>query len=177
MMYGVLGTGSSRSQRSPAPAWHPQTTFSPCGHTQTSNIDAMVVQLCPCHHRRARGERARSPPAKLAMARMGSPTVRRREHLRSAACCLSFRPLLRLEPGTKDPVDLLPEREARRGLDRVAPLTGSGLKYPPTNFCAKEHRSCVDGRATARHLHGKMERAVRCLTVKVSAESADAVSR
>ena len=42
---------------------------------------------------------------------------------------------------------------------------------------AKQHRSCVDGRATARHLHGKMERAVRCFTVKVSAESADAVSR
>ena len=35
----------------------------------------------------------------------------------------------------------------------------------------------MDGRATTRHLHGKMERAVRCLTVKVSAESADAVSR
>ena len=35
----------------------------------------------------------------------------------------------------------------------------------------------VDGRATARHLHGKIERAARCLTVKVPAESADAVSR
>ena len=32
----------------------------------------------------------------------------------------------------------------------------------------------VDGRATARHLHGKIERAARCLTVKVQAESADA---
>ena len=54
--------------------------------------------------------------------------------------------------------------------------TGSGLKYPPDELFAKEHRSCVDGRATARHLHGKMERAVRCLTVKVPAESADAVT-
>ena len=36
-------------------------------------------------------------------------------------------------------------------------------------------RARVDGRATARHLHGMIERAVRCHTVKVSAESAGAV--
>ena len=34
----------------------------------------------------------------------------------------------------------------------------------------------MDGRATARHLHGTLERAVRCGTVKVSAESAGAVA-
>ena len=30
---------------------------------------------------------------------------------------------------------------------------------PITRFCAEEHRARVDGRATARHLHGKIERA------------------
>ena len=40
----------------------------------------------------------------------------------------------------------------------------------------EEHRARVDGRATARHLHGTIERAVRCGTVKVSAESAGAVA-
>ena len=39
-----------------------------------------------------------------------------------------------------------------------------------------EHRARVDGRATARHLHGIIARAVRCYTVKVSAESAGAVA-
>ena len=34
----------------------------------------------------------------------------------------------------------------------------------------------MDGRATARHLHGNIERAVRCVTVKVSAESAGTVA-
>ena len=43
-------------------------------------------------------------------------------------------------------------------------------------FSAKEHRARVDGRATARHLHGTIERAVRGVTVKVSAESAGAVA-
>jgi hypothetical protein len=47
---------------------------------------------------------------------------------------------------------------------------------PSRDFCAKEHRARVHGRATARHLHGKIERAARCLTVKVSAESAGAVA-
>ena len=47
---------------------------------------------------------------------------------------------------------------------------------PITRFCAEEHRARVDGRATARHFHGKIERAVRCHTVKVSAESAGAVA-
>ena len=50
----------------------------------------------------------------------------------------------------------------------LLPLTGFGPIYP------QEHRARVDGRATARHLHGTIERAVRCLTVKVSAESAGA---
>ena len=40
----------------------------------------------------------------------------------------------------------------------------------------EEHRARVDGRPTARHLHGIIERAVRCYTVKVSAESAGAVA-
>ena len=48
---------------------------------------------------------------------------------------------------------------------------------PPTRFSAEEHRARVDGLpATARHLHGTIERAVRCGTVKVSAESAGAVA-
>ena len=34
----------------------------------------------------------------------------------------------------------------------------------------------MDGRATARHLHGIIERTVRCYTAKVSAESAGAVA-
>eukprot|EP00964_Phaeocystis_antarctica_P011978 scaffold6611_cov57-Phaeocystis_antarctica.AAC.2 len=44
-----------------------------------------------------------------------------------------------------------------------------------TILALKEHRSCADGRASTRHLHGKTERAARCLTVKVSAESAGTV--
>ena len=55
--------------------------------------------------------------------------------------------------------------------------TGSERKSHGFTFDAKEHRSCVDGRATTRHLHGTTERAARCGTVKVPAESADAVSR
>ena len=47
---------------------------------------------------------------------------------------------------------------------------------PGTRFSAEEHRARVDGRATTRHLHGNIERAVRCVTVKVSAESAGAVA-
>ena len=47
---------------------------------------------------------------------------------------------------------------------------------PMTRFCAKEHRARVDGRATARHLLGMIERALRCHTVKVSAESSGAVA-
>ena len=47
---------------------------------------------------------------------------------------------------------------------------------PITRFCAEEHRARVDGRATARHLNGTIERAVRSSTVKVSAESAGAVA-
>ena len=34
----------------------------------------------------------------------------------------------------------------------------------------------MDGRATARHLHGRTAHTVRCATVKVSAESAGAVA-
>ena len=48
--------------------------------------------------------------------------------------------------------------------------------YPHRAICAKEHRARVDGRATARHLHGIIERTVRCYTAKVSAESAGAVA-
>ena len=56
-------------------------------------------------------------------------------------------------------------------------LQGGLVEFDPiTRFCAEEHRARVGGRATARHLHGKIERAVRCLTVKVSAESAGAVA-
>ena len=58
-----------------------------------------------------------------------------------------------------------------------AGFTGCERKSHGLHFCAKEHRSCVDGRATTRHLHGTTERAARCGTVKVPAESADAVSR
>ena len=47
---------------------------------------------------------------------------------------------------------------------------------PIARFSAKEHRARVDGRATARHLHGIIDRTVRCYTVKVSAESAGAVA-
>ena len=57
--------------------------------------------------------------------------------------------------------------KSERGLAQFIPIT---------RFCAEEHRAHVDGRATARHLHGKKERAARCLTVKVSAESAGAVA-
>ena len=56
-----------------------------------------------------------------------------------------------------------------RGLVEFVPITRS-------QFCAEEHRARVDGRATARHLHGEIERAARCLTMKVSAESAGAVA-
>ena len=52
-----------------------------------------------------------------------------------------------------------------RGLVEFVPITRS-----------EEHRARVDGRATARHLHGTIERAVRSGTVKVSAESAGAVA-
>ena len=51
--------------------------------------------------------------------------------------------------------------------------------YCPHDAILRERtdRARVDGRATARHLHGIIERAVRCDTVKVSAESAGAVAR
>jgi hypothetical protein len=58
----------------------------------------------------------------------------------------------------------------------VSPLRGLAQFIPITRFCAEEHRARVDGRATARHFHGTIERAVRCGTVKVSAESAGAVA-
>jgi hypothetical protein len=56
---------------------------------------------------------------------------------------------------------------------RVATAAASCTTRPPL----KEHRRCVDGRATTRHVHGITERTARCDTVKVPAESADAVSR
>ena len=55
-------------------------------------------------------------------------------------------------------------------------VRGLAQFVPIARFCAEEHRARVDGRATARHLHGIIERAVRCDTVKVSAESAGAVA-
>ena len=62
--------------------------------------------------------------------------------------------------------------------DHLITRTTVGLveSVPITRFCAEEHRARVDGRATARHLHGNIERAVRCVTVKVSAESAGSVA-
>ena len=48
---------------------------------------------------------------------------------------------------------------------------------PRLRFSSREHRSCADGRASTRHLHGKIERTARCLTVKAPAESAGAVAR
>ena len=61
-------------------------------------------------------------------------------------------------------------------LPRSAYLRGLAQFIPIARFCAEEHRARVDGRVTARHLHGIIERAVRCDTVKVSAESAGAVA-
>ena len=55
-------------------------------------------------------------------------------------------------------------------------LRGLAQFIPIARFSVEEHRARVDGRATARHLHGTIERAVRCGTVKVSAESAGAVA-
>ena len=59
-----------------------------------------------------------------------------------------------------------------RGLSVIVPIYMTILSL-------KEHRSCADGRARAstRHLHGITERAARCDTVKVPAESAGAVAR
>jgi hypothetical protein len=53
---------------------------------------------------------------------------------------------------------------------------GGVLIYPLQAIQRQGSRARVDGRATARHLHGIIERAVRCDTVKVSAESAGAVA-
>ena len=41
-----------------------------------------------------------------------------------------------------------------------ASIRGLAQFIPITRFCADEHRARVDGRATARHFHGKIERAV-----------------
>ena len=56
--------------------------------------------------------------------------------------------------------------------------TGFGPIYsiPIARSVPKNTAARVDGRATARHLHGTIERALRCGTVKVSAESAGAVA-
>ena len=59
----------------------------------------------------------------------------------------------------------------------VVMITGYELNYAPARISSEEHRSCADGRASTRHLHGKIARAARCLTVKVPAESAGAVAR
>ena len=55
-------------------------------------------------------------------------------------------------------------------------VRGLAQFVPIARFSAKEHRARVDGRAAARHPHGRIEHAVRCATVKVSAESAGAVA-
>ena len=78
--------------------------------------------------------------------------------------------------------DPLPVRQSRvicHGVMKTWKSTSTGFERycPPTRIDAKEHRSCADGRASTRHLHGITERAARCDTVKVPAESADAVSR
>ena len=57
--------------------------------------------------------------------------------------------------------------QALRGVVEIIPSTGHS---------AKEHRARVDGRATTRHLHGRILLTVRYATVKVSAESAGAVA-
>eukprot|EP00964_Phaeocystis_antarctica_P033727 scaffold19129_cov45-Phaeocystis_antarctica.AAC.1 len=49
--------------------------------------------------------------------------------------------------------------------------------YAPTRASSRVHRACADGRASTRHLHGITERAARCDTAKVPAESAGAVAR
>ena len=61
----------------------------------------------------------------------------------------------------------------------VRGLSGKVTDFDLTNmaFDAKEHRSCADGRASTRHLHGITERAARCDTMKVPAESSGAVAR
>ena len=69
---------------------------------------------------------------------------------------------------------LLPGAGTRAGV--VLYVRGLAQFVPIARFSAKEHRARVDGRATVRHLHGIIERTVRCYTVKVSAESAGAVA-
>jgi hypothetical protein len=54
---------------------------------------------------------------------------------------------------------------------------GFGRIYPHDAILRERTpRTRADGRAAARHLHGNIERAVRCVTVKVLAESAGAVA-
>eukprot|EP00964_Phaeocystis_antarctica_P006835 scaffold3699_cov56-Phaeocystis_antarctica.AAC.1 len=55
--------------------------------------------------------------------------------------------------------------------------TGFERYCPPTRVSSRVHRACADGRASTCHLHGITERAARCDTVKVPAESAGAVAR
>jgi hypothetical protein len=76
-----------------------------------------------------------------------------------------------LRPGTR------PVGAAQLALTYSGYAPGLALFIPITRFSAnQQHRARVDGWATARHLHGMIERAVRCYTVKVSAESAGAVA-
>eukprot|EP00964_Phaeocystis_antarctica_P033682 scaffold19098_cov33-Phaeocystis_antarctica.AAC.1 len=55
--------------------------------------------------------------------------------------------------------------------------TGFERYCPPTRISSEEHRSCADGRASTRHLHGITRATPRSGTVKVPAESAGAVAR
>jgi len=71
-------------------------------------------------------------------------------------------------------------KRARRAVGlRVRLLRHTGFERycPPTRASSRVHRACADGRASTRHLHGITERAARCDTVKVPAESAGAVAR
>eukprot|EP00964_Phaeocystis_antarctica_P134220 scaffold98451_cov69-Phaeocystis_antarctica.AAC.1 len=63
-----------------------------------------------------------------------------------------------------------------RGHARAA-WTGFERYCPPTRVSSRVHSARADGRASTRHLHGITERAARCDTVKVPAESAGAVAR
>ena len=55
-------------------------------------------------------------------------------------------------------------------------MSPSITRFSRVRMILRRRTPRVDGRATARHLHGTIERAVRCGTVKVSAESAGAVA-
>ena len=69
------------------------------------------------------------------------------------------------------------DNECGRAEPPLAAGTGVERYCPPTRASSRVHRACADGRASTCHLHGITERAARCDTVKVPAESAGAVAR